>query len=52
MHFECKTNEVNVTVTINESIIAKLKLAEGNKSTLYLINEELLRRKAEAETEA
>lgn len=29
--------------------IAKLKLADGNKSTLYLLNEELMIRKAEAE---
>ena len=29
------------------SIIAKIKLADGNKSTLYLLNEELLQRQPE-----
>lgn len=33
------------------SIIAKLKLAEGNKSTMYLLNEELLLRKLEPTAE-
>lgn len=32
--------------------IAKLRLADGNKSTLYLLNEELMSRKMEAGTEA
>lgn len=34
------------------TLIAKLKLADGNKSTLYLINEDLLQRKAEPAGEA
>ncbi len=32
--------------------IAKLRLADGNKSTLYLLNEELMSRKTEAGAEA
>ncbi|WNJ18977.1 ferritin [Pontibacter sp. G13] len=34
------------------TLIAKIKLIDGNKSALYLMNEELMKRKAEAEENA